>query len=61
MSMLARDIRQKSKEELENLLREKRGRLDEMSFLRHQKKLKDVKEFSRVKKDIARILTVIRI
>lgn len=58
--MLARDISQKSKEELENLMRTMRERIDEMSFLRHQKKLKDVKEFSRVKKDIARILTVIR-
>lgn len=58
--MLARDLREKSKEELENLLRTMRERLDEMSFLRQQKKLKDVKEFSRVKKDIARILTVVR-
>ena len=55
------EFKEKTKEELETLLIEKRTRIDELRFLLHQKKVKDVKEIARVKKDVARILTQIKI
>ena len=54
------ELRQKSKEELEESLLEKRSRIDELRFLLRQKKIKNVKEMQGVKKDVARILTVMR-
>jgi large subunit ribosomal protein L29 len=59
-NMKASDLRQKSKEELKDLLREKRARVDELRWQLAQKKMKNVKELSVVKKDIARILTLLR-
>ena len=53
------ELRQKSKEELTSLLRDLRARIDEMRFLSHEKKLKNVREFSNVRKDIARILMLL--
>lgn len=54
------ELRQKSKEELINAMAEKRVRIDELRFLLHKKKVKNVKEMASLKKDIARIQTVIR-
>lgn len=54
------ELRQKSKEELQGLLHEKRARVDELGFLLHQKKVKNVKERSTSKKDIARIVTLLK-
>ncbi len=59
--MKAHELREKSPEELEALLREKRERLDLLGSLVRQKKTKNVKEIVAVKKDIARILTIARI
>ena len=59
--MKARELRQNSKEELAMLLSEKQVRADALGILIRQKKTKNVKELSGVKKDIARILTVTRI
>lgn len=59
MSKIA-DLRQKSKEELNHLLEEKRRRLDEFRFLVSQKKVKNVKEAAGVRKDIARIHTLLK-
>lgn len=53
-------LRQKSKEELKELLLEKRRRVDELHFLLRQKKVKNVKETANIKKDIARILTLLK-
>ena len=58
--MKIQELRQKSKTELEELLEEKKARLAELSFLLHQKKVKNVKESAAVKKDIARILTLFK-
>lgn len=58
--MKSTELRQKTKEELKVLLEEKRGRADELHFLLNQKKVKNVKELAGVKKDIARILTLLR-
>ncbi len=53
------ELRQKTKIELQELLEEKRTKLAELRFLLHQKKVKNVKESAAVKKDIARILTIL--
>lgn len=58
--MKVNELRQKSKEELEALLQEKKSRVDELRFLLQQKKAKNVKEAAGIKKDIARILTLLR-
>jgi len=58
--MKIQELRQKSKEELRSLLQEKRKRLEELNFLLHQKKVKNVKEPAAIKKDIARILTLLK-
>lgn len=54
------ELRQKSKEELKSLLAEKRMRIDEIIFLLRQKKVKNVKEALGLRKDVARILTVLK-
>lgn len=51
-------LREKTPVELAHLLREARTRIDELHFLLPQKKVKNVKETARLKKDIARILTL---
>lgn len=53
------ELNQKSKEELKELLDEKRRRVDELKFLLDQKKVKNVKEMAGVKRDIARIMTLL--
>lgn len=55
------ELRQKSSAELAELLRERRTRIDELRFLLRQKKVKNVKETARLKKDVARILTLQRL
>lgn len=57
--MKVSELHQKSKEELQELLQEKRARVDELRPLLHQKKIKNVKELAGVKKDIARIMTLL--
>lgn len=57
--MKIQELRQKSKGELGELLEEKRTRLAELHFLLRQKKVKNVKEAAAIKKDIARILTLL--
>ena len=52
------ELRSRSPEELDAMVREKRARLDELRFLLAQNKIKNVKESGAVRKDIARILTV---
>ena len=59
--MKAAELKLKSIEELKNLIREKRERADELKFMLRQKKTKNVKELAAVKKDIARIQTVMKI
>lgn len=57
--MKMNELRQKLNEELTSLMREKRSRIDELRFLLRQNKIKNVKETSAIKKDIARIQTII--
>lgn len=55
-----KELRQKSKDELRAVLKEKQQRIDEIQTLLHQKKIKNVHERAEVKKDIARIFTVLQ-
>jgi len=54
------ELRQKSREELQTLLEEKRRRLADLRLLVRQKKAKNVREIAETKKDVARILTLLR-
>ena len=58
--MKAIERRKKGKEELATLLGEKQLRQEEIVLALHQKKQKNLKELHLVKKDIARIKTIIR-
>lgn len=55
------ELREKSKEDLAEMLNEKRGRVEVLREAIRTRKIKNVRELSAVKKDIARILTVIRL
>ena len=57
--MKTRDFRNKSEEELHSLLRQKREALRQLRFDLVAGKVKNLREIRAVKKDIARILTVI--
>ncbi len=54
------ELRQKSREELAALLIQKRERIAALRFLLRQKKTKNVKEAAVLRKDAARILTLLR-
>ncbi|MDP4001464.1 MAG: 50S ribosomal protein L29 [bacterium] len=53
------DINNKTQQELSSSLAEFRTKLVQLEFDRADKKLKDVSQFKKTKKDIARILTVL--
>lgn len=55
------DLRQKSKEELEKLLKDSQERLRQLRFDLAAGKVKNVREIRMTKKDIARILTLLKI
>jgi len=55
--MKAKELQNKSSEELTALLSELRAKLLELKFDLADKKLKNVKQLGHVKKDIARIMT----
>jgi large subunit ribosomal protein L29 len=54
------ELRQKSKSELEKILKDDHERLRQLRFDLVSGKVKNVKEIREIKKDIARILTLIR-
>jgi len=58
--MKASEIKNKSKNELDNLLLTKREDLRKFRFGVSSHKVKDVKAMNKVKKDIARILTILK-
>ncbi|MFH1780505.1 MAG: 50S ribosomal protein L29 [Candidatus Nealsonbacteria bacterium] len=53
------EIRQKSKNELESMLQEKRERLRNLRFDLASGKVKNFREIRELKKEIARILTLL--
>lgn len=54
-----KDLKNKKEGELHNLLAENRNKLRELRFKDANKQLKTVHEISELKKDIARILTLL--
>ena len=58
--MKAQELREKSPEELQTLLKETRENIDKTKNSLYQGKIKNVKEFGSQRKDVARILTVLR-
>ncbi len=58
--MKIKEIRQKTKEELQKLLTEQRERLRVLRFDIKLKKYKNVREIRKTKKNIARILTILK-
>jgi len=59
--MKAKELRQKTIKELQELLQEKRKRLSQLEFDLSSKKLKNTREIREVKKDIARVLTILKV
>jgi large subunit ribosomal protein L29 len=54
------ELRQKSKPELQKLLQDNRDRLRQLHFDLAAGKVKNVREIRRIKKEIARILTILK-
>jgi len=54
------ELRQKSKEELQDLLQDLKEKLHQLRFDLAAGKVKNVREIRAIKKDIARILTFLR-
>ena len=59
--MKTRELSQRSKEELQKILQESRERLRVLRFDLVSGKVKNVREIRKIKKDIARILTLLKI
>lgn len=57
--MKAAELRKKTKDELQVLLREKLLKREDLVLAVHQKKARNVKELHSVRKDIARIYTIL--
>lgn len=58
--MDASEVKTKSKEEIRQILGEKKERLCQLGFDLASGKVKNVREIREIKKDIARILTVFK-
>jgi len=58
--MKAIELRKKDKKELEKSVIDLQKRLNDIRFRLSANQLKNIKEVSNIKKDIARILTVLR-
>lgn len=54
------ELRSRSVEELEKMLAETRGQLQKLYFKVAQRELKNVREIRQKKKEVARILTIIK-
>ncbi len=54
------EVRQKSKEELQKILTDKRDKLRQLRFDLASGKVKNVREIRKIKKEIAQILTLSR-
>ena len=57
--MKAKELHQKTEKELKDLLRESRHKLGELKFDLASKKLKNVRQIVGLRRDIARILTLL--
>lgn len=57
--MTAKELRQKTKADLKNILKQKEEKLSQFSFDLASGKVKNIREIRETKKDIARIMTII--
>lgn len=57
--MKLQELRQKSREELEKLLKDNREKLRQLRFDLASGKLKNIREIRKIKKNVARILTIL--
>ena len=57
--MKIKELRQKTEKELRDLLNENRHKLGQFKFDLASKKLKNVRQIRELRKDIARILTIL--
>ena len=58
--MTIEEIRKKTEKELQKILAEKRNELREVRFKVASRQFKDYKKLSKIKKDISKILTIIK-
>ena len=58
--MKAQDLRKKDKKELQKMVQDLRKKLSDLRFKFSASKLKNVKEIHNSKKEIARILTILK-
>ena len=58
--MKIQELRQKNKSELQKLLEDSKERLRQLRFDLAAGKVKNVREIRKIKKDIARILTILK-
>jgi len=58
--MRIKEIRQKSEKELQKLLQDSREKLRQLRFDLASGKVKNVREIRQIRKDIARILTILK-
>jgi large subunit ribosomal protein L29 len=58
--MKIKELREKTENELNNLLKENREKLRQMKFSLAANQLKNSREIGKIKKEIARILTLLR-
>ena len=58
--MKSTELRQKSRNELEKILTEDREKVRQLRFDLATRKVKNVREVRKIKKDIARILTILK-
>jgi large subunit ribosomal protein L29 len=54
------ELRKKDKKELEKMVQDSRKKLSELRFKFSSNKLKNVKEISNLRKEVARILTILK-
>ena len=57
--MKTKELKQKTKPELEKILREDKEKLRELRFNLIAGKVKNVREIRKIKKDIAKIITIL--
>ena len=58
--MKIKELRQKSKKELSDLLKENRRKVGQLQFDLASKKLKNVRQVRELRKDIARTITILK-
>ena len=58
--MKAKELREKSKEELEGILNDLKKKLQKLRFDLAEKRLKNVREIRKTKREIARVLTILK-